>query len=66
VLHQAVGILRDADRSLGRPHDPRRIRTWHRLLAESLFTPAGTELLRRRWGLPPSKALTGGDRSLSG
>jgi hypothetical protein len=55
VLHQAVGILRDADRSLGRPHDPRRIRAWHRLLAGSLFTAAGTEKLRRRWGLPPSQ-----------
>lgn len=55
VLHQAVTILRDADRSLGRPHRPERIRTWHALLARSLFTPSGTELLRHRWGLPPSE-----------
>lgn len=53
VLHQAVTILRDADRSLGRPHRPERIRSWHELLAGSLFTPAGTTSLRRRWGLPP-------------
>lgn len=52
VLHQAVSILRDADRSLGRPHRPERIRAWHALLARSLFSPRGTELLRRRWGLP--------------
>lgn len=52
VLHQAVSILRDADRSLGRPHRPERIRAWHALLARSLFSPSGTELLRRRWGLP--------------
>lgn len=55
VLHQAMTILRDADRSLGRPHRPERIRAWHALLARSLFTPSGTERLRRRWGLPPSE-----------
>ena len=48
VLHQGVGILRDADLSLGRPHDPSRIRRWHRLLAESLFTPGGRERFRLR------------------
>ena len=48
VLNQAVGILRDADASLGRTHDPERIRAWHSLLRESLFTPAGTARLRAR------------------
>lgn len=52
VLHQAVSILRDADRSLGRRHRPERIRAWHALLAGSLFTPSGTALARGRWGLP--------------
>ncbi len=52
VLHQAVSILRDADRSLGRPHQPERVRAWHALLSRSLFSPSGTELLRRRWRLP--------------
>jgi hypothetical protein len=52
VLHQAVAILRDADRSLGRRHRPERVRAWHALLADSLFTSRGTELVRRRWGLP--------------
>lgn len=48
VLHRAVGILRDADLSLGRPHRPDRIRAWHRLLADSLFTPSGTARFQRR------------------
>jgi hypothetical protein len=58
VLHRAVTILRDADLSLGRPHAPERVRAWHALLSESLFTPSGTARLRRRWGLPP-EAPTG-------
>lgn len=52
VLHQGVSILRDADRSLGREHRPERIRAWHALLAESLFTPSGTRRLRQIWRLP--------------
>jgi hypothetical protein len=52
VLHQAVGILRDADLSLRRPHRPERVRAWYALLADSLFTPTGTARLRRRWRLP--------------
>jgi len=41
VIGRAVTILEDADRSLGREHDPTRIREWHRLLRDSVFTPAG-------------------------
>jgi hypothetical protein len=41
VIQRAVTILEDADRSLGRDHDPARIREWHQLLRDSLFTPAG-------------------------
>ena len=52
VLSQGVAILRDADKSLGRPHRPERIRAWHELLGRSLFTPSGMALARRRWGLP--------------
>jgi hypothetical protein len=52
VLHQGVAILRDADRALGRDHDPGRIRAWHDLLRESLFTSAGTARFRARLGLP--------------
>ena len=51
VLHRAVGILRDADRALGREHLPERIRPWHDLLRDSLFTPAGQARLLHRLGL---------------
>ncbi len=57
VLRQAVGVLRDADLSLGRPHRPDRVRAWHALLSESLFTAAGTARLRRRWRIEePAKS----------
>lgn len=51
VLNQAVTILRDADQSLGRIHDPARIRAWHAMIRDSLFTPSGIEQLRRRLGV---------------
>jgi hypothetical protein len=51
VLTQAVGILRDADEAVGRPHDPCRIRAWHDLLRDSLFTPAGTAKFCERIGI---------------
>lgn len=51
LLHQPVGILRDADSSVGRPHDPSRVRAWNQLLRESLFTPAGTAWFCQRVGI---------------
>jgi hypothetical protein len=48
VLHNAISILRDADQALGRPHDPARVRAWHAILKQSLFSPAGQQLLRER------------------
>jgi hypothetical protein len=51
VLQQGVGILRDADLSLGREHRPARIRKWHQLLKESAFTATGQERLRQRLNL---------------
>ncbi|MGN6089083.1 MAG: hypothetical protein ACTHNT_07330 [Actinomycetales bacterium] len=51
LLHRPAGVLRDADQSLGRPHDPRRVRAWHRLLTGSLFTAGGREAMRLRWGV---------------
>ena len=50
VLAQGITILRDADAALGRPHRPERIRKWHALLADSLFTPSGSERFLRRLG----------------
>lgn len=59
LLHQGVTILRDADLSLGREHRPARIRTWHALLRDSLFTATGQERLRLRFNLTgPSGAST--------
>ena len=48
VLRRGVTVLRDADRALGRPHDPRRIQVWHDLLRASLFSPAGQAAFRAR------------------
>lgn len=54
VLHQAVLILKEADLALGRPHQPERIRAWHALLRDSLFTPSGQARLRNRLRLQPN------------
>ncbi len=56
VLVGAVAVLRDADRALGRPHDPARIQVWHRLVSESLFSAAGRQRLMRRLGIDPENA----------
>lgn len=56
VLFAGIGILRDADRALGRDHDPSRIHAWHDLLRDSLFTPAGQVRLRLRLRLPTENA----------
>ena len=50
LLRQPIGILRDIDRALGREHDPSRIRPWHSMLAESLFTRSGAQRLLTRLG----------------
>lgn len=54
VLYQGVTILKDADVTVGRPHDPARIRAWHALIRASTFTPSGLNRLRDRLGLPSS------------
>jgi hypothetical protein len=45
LLRSGATVLRDADRALRRPHDPSRLRAWHELLRQSLFTDAGQERL---------------------
>ena len=50
VLFGGMGILRDADAAVGRPHDPARAHAWFTLLRDSLFTPSGTQRLRDRLG----------------
>lgn len=51
VITRPIGILRDADRTLGRVHDPERIKAWYALLRESCFTPAGRRRLAERLGI---------------
>ncbi len=48
VIRRPVTVLEDADRAVGRPHDPSRIRPWMAELRESLFTPAGQAAFLRR------------------
>ena len=56
VLHRAITILEDADRALGRDHDPTLIRAWHELLRDSLFTPSGrAAFLDRIPSAPPRR-----------
>lgn len=50
VLRRSVTVLEDADRALGRPHDPSRIRGWVAQLRESLHTPAGRAAFLTRVG----------------
>lgn len=49
VLYGGASVLADADRALGRDHEPGRIRAWHRALAQSLFTVAGSTRVRAKW-----------------
>jgi hypothetical protein len=51
LVSRSIGILRDADRTIGRPHRPERIKAWYALLRESCFTPAGRRLLSARLGI---------------
>lgn len=51
VLRRPVTILRDADRTLGRIHDPSRLDAWYLLLRDSCFTSTGRHRLLRRLGL---------------
>lgn len=51
VIHRPITVLRDIDRTLGRPHDPDRLDAWYSLLRESCFTPAGRHRLLERLDL---------------
>ncbi len=60
VLHRSASVLRDAERSLGLPHDPERIRPWLDELRKSLFSPSGqAEFLRRTTPRLPERARPG-------
>lgn len=45
LVQRAVTVLQDIDDSLGRPHEPARVRGWHAVLRTSAVTPAGREQL---------------------
>lgn len=51
LVHRAASVLRDIDQSLGRAHDPSRVRHWHDALRQSGFTVAGRAALATRLGL---------------
>ena len=51
VLHKSGQIVRDAEAAFGLVPDPTRVRPWLTALRQSLFTPSGQQLFRRRWGL---------------
>ena len=59
LLYRAVGILRDCDATLGRPHLPERIRPWHELLRRSCYTTSGRQQLLARLGLAAGAAAAG-------
>jgi hypothetical protein len=59
VLFASISILRDADRAMGRPHQPARIEAWHALLRDSLFSGAGRQRLLCRLGLDVENAEQG-------
>ena len=48
ILYRAVTVLEDADRSVGRAHDPSRVRAWHDELRKSLFTASGQQAFLAR------------------
>lgn len=50
LLHRAVTVLRDVDLSLGRTHEPARVKAWHQLLRTSALTASGRARLAARLG----------------
>jgi alpha-ketoglutarate-dependent taurine dioxygenase len=56
LLRRPIDILRDADRSLQREHDPARLDAWYALIRDSCFTPAGQARLLGRLGIVRPRA----------
>lgn len=52
VRDRPAAVLRDLDLTLGRPHDPARLRPWLTLLATSTLTASGRARLTRRLTRP--------------
>jgi very-short-patch-repair endonuclease len=49
VLHGGARIIASADAVLGRAWEPRRLRAWQGLVADSVHTPAGRARVTARW-----------------
>lgn len=49
LLNHPAVTMHEIDRALGRPHDPRRIGRWRRLVDNSLYSEIGRERLMNRW-----------------
>jgi hypothetical protein len=49
LTNHAIVVMHEIDRSLGRPHDVRRVEEWRRLIDNSLYSPAGRERVMNRW-----------------
>lgn len=65
LIHKAAGVLRDAEQVTGQTPRPGSLLEWHRLLAESCYTPPGRLALAAR--LRPSRSRTSSvDRDTSG
>lgn len=50
LLRQPIGVLRDIDTALGRPHEPARVRSWYLMLRDSMVTTAGRRRILERMG----------------
>lgn len=58
LLHRPATVLHDADRAVGRAHDPARVRAWTALVRDSLYTPAGRVAFLRRIPAPSPRRRT--------
>lgn len=62
VFRTPTVILLDADRALGRDHDPDRLESWRSLWAESSYTDAGRGRLLRELRLAPARPRSSGQK----
>lgn len=49
LLNQAMSVMHEIDRALGRPHRPERALRWEALVRNSLYSPTGRERMINRW-----------------
>jgi hypothetical protein len=49
LLNHPAVVMHEIDRALGRSHLPRRLETWRRVVANSLYSERGRERVMNRW-----------------